>query len=131
MGAEVVKIEGHDGEPLRHSSSPAVGSPDGPGFLHLRWNRGKKSIGLDLKTDDGHALFRRLAAVADVVTEGLRPAVLARLVLGYATPATGNPRPLFIPRSPEGSRVVEDWPSQWKESWLTSNYKKKKKHTDL
>lgn len=37
MGADVVKVEGHDGDPLRHSSSPAVGAPDGVSFLHLRW----------------------------------------------------------------------------------------------
>lgn len=95
MGAEVVKIEGHDGEPLRHSSSPAVGAPDGPSFLHLRWNRGKKSIGLDLKTDDGRTLFRRLAAQADVVIEGMRAGVLQRLGLGYDALRADNPRLVF------------------------------------
>src|SRR3546814_11292024 len=88
MGAEVVKIEGHDGEPLRHSSSPAVGSPDGPSFLHLHWNRGKKSIGLDLKPDDGRALFRRLAAKADVAIEGIPARGLDR-----ARPRSAPPRP--------------------------------------
>jgi len=95
MGAEVVKVEGHDGDPLRHSSSPAVGAPDGPSFLHLRWNRGKKSLGLDLKTDDGRALFRRLAAHADIVIEGMRAGVLQRLGLGYEDLRSENPRLVF------------------------------------
>ncbi|WP_051361866.1 CaiB/BaiF CoA transferase family protein [Solimonas soli] len=95
MGAEVVKVEGLDGDPLRHSSSPAVGSPDGPSFLHLRWNRGKKSLGLDLKTDDGRALFRRLAARADVVIEGMRAGVLERLGLGDERLRADHPRLVF------------------------------------
>ena len=45
---------------------------DGVGFLHLRWNRGKRSVGIDLKAPEGADLFRRLAASADVVVEGMR-----------------------------------------------------------
>ncbi|KWR87840.1 CaiB/BaiF CoA transferase family protein [Cupriavidus sp. IDO] len=83
MGAEVIKIEGVDGDPVRHSSSPAIGSPDGVSFLHLRWNRGKKSVGLSLKSPGGAELFRKLAAKSDVVIEGMRAGVLDRLGLGY------------------------------------------------
>jgi crotonobetainyl-CoA:carnitine CoA-transferase CaiB-like acyl-CoA transferase len=95
MGAEVIKVEGTDGDPIRATSDPAVGSPEGPSFLHLRWNRGKKSLGLDLKHPDGAVLFKRLAAQSDVVIEGMRAGVLERLGLGYETLKAANPKLVF------------------------------------
>ncbi|MDB5970139.1 MAG: CoA-transferase [Hydrocarboniphaga sp.] len=95
MGAEVIKVEGLDGDPLRHTSTPAVGAADGASLLHLRWNRGKKSVGLDLKTEAGARLFRDLAEKSDVVIEGMRAGVLDRLGLGYETLRELNPRIVF------------------------------------
>jgi crotonobetainyl-CoA:carnitine CoA-transferase CaiB-like acyl-CoA transferase len=95
MGAEVIKVESREGDPVRYSGSPAAGHPDGPSFLHLRWNRGKKSLGLDLKSEAGAALFRRLAASADVVIEGMRAGVLDRLGLGWQALRAANPRLVF------------------------------------
>jgi crotonobetainyl-CoA:carnitine CoA-transferase CaiB-like acyl-CoA transferase len=104
MGAEVIKVEGADGDPVRATSDPAVGSPGGPSFLHLRWNRGKKSLGLDLKHPEGAALFRALAARSDVVIEGMRAGVLDRLGLGYETLREANPRLVFCSLSGLGRR---------------------------
>lgn len=95
MGAEVIKVEGRDGEPVRRSGTPAVGSEEGFGFLHLRWNRGKRSVGLDLKTDAGKDVFVRLAATCDVVIEGMRAGVLDRLGLGYDVLREGNERLVY------------------------------------
>ena len=95
MGAEVIKVEGAEGDPVRATSDPAVGSPDGPSFLHLRWNRGKKSLGLDLKHPEGAALFKSIAAQSDVVIEGMRAGVLDRLGLGYETLKALNPKLVF------------------------------------
>src|SRR6218665_3674428 len=95
MGAEVIKVEGADGDPIRATSDPAVGSPEGPSFLHLRWNRGKKSVGLDLKTEDGRRLFRALAERSDVVIEGMRAGVLDRLGLGHDVLKAANPKLVF------------------------------------
>jgi len=95
MGAEVIKVEGVDGDPIRATSEPAVGSPEGPSFLHLRWNRGKKSLGLDLKHQEGADLFKRLAARSDVVIEGMRGGVLERLGLGYENLKVLNPKLVF------------------------------------
>ena len=95
MGADVIKVEGLDGDPVRVTSTPAVGSPQGPSFLHLRWNRGKKSIGLDLKNAEGAELFRKLAAQSDVVIEGMRAGVLDRLGLGFEDLRKLNPRIVF------------------------------------
>lgn len=95
MGAEVIKVEGPDGDPLRHSGTPAAGAPDGVSLLHLRWNRGKQSLGLDLQRPEGAALFRRMAAQADVVIEGMRAGYLDSLGLGYETLSALNPRLVY------------------------------------
>ena len=83
LGADVVKVETGAGEGVRHNGARAVGSPDGPGFMHLRWNRGKRSVALDLRSDEGRRTFLRLAATADAVVEGTRHGHLERLGLGW------------------------------------------------
>ncbi|WP_322045035.1 CoA transferase [Paraburkholderia sp. J67] len=103
MGADVIKVEGRDGDPVRYSGTPAIGSPDGPGLLHLRWNRGKRSVGLNLKSPEGAALFRQLVAKADIVIEGMRAGVLERLGLGFEALREVNPRIVFCSISGLGS----------------------------
>ncbi len=103
MGAEVIKIEGLDGDPVRFAGSPAVGSPDGVGFLHLRWNRGKKSVGLNLESEQGRTVFTRLADQCDVVIEGMRAGFLERLGLGFEKLRAGNRRLVFCSLSGLGS----------------------------
>jgi len=83
MGADVVKVETGAGDGLRYQGTPAMGSPEGESLLHLRWNRGKRSIALDLKSEEGRAQFLALAAHADVVIEGMRAGVMDRLGLGF------------------------------------------------
>ena len=96
MGAQVIKVEAlPDGDPVRFSGEQAIGGEDGIGFLHLRWNRGKQSIGLDLRSKEGAALFRSLAAKADIVIEGLKGGALDRLGLGYAALKGDNPALVF------------------------------------
>ncbi|MFC4313846.1 CaiB/BaiF CoA transferase family protein [Steroidobacter flavus] len=103
MGAEVIKIEGADGDPVRHTGSPAVSAPDGVGFLHLRWNRGKKSVGVNLDSEQGRVVFRRLAAKSDVVIEGMRAGYLERLGLGFETLRADNRKLVFCSLSGLGS----------------------------
>jgi crotonobetainyl-CoA:carnitine CoA-transferase CaiB-like acyl-CoA transferase len=83
LGADVVKVETGAGEGVRRNGARAVDGPDGPGFMHLRWNRGKRSVLLDLRSDDGKRDFLRLAATADAVIEGTRHGYLERLGLGW------------------------------------------------
>ena len=80
LGARVVKVEPPGGDPLRHS----------PG-IWASINHGKESIALDLKTGGGKQVLRRLAAQADILLEGWRPGVSARLGADYATLAEDNP----------------------------------------
>jgi len=96
LGAEVIKVEaGPAGDPVRAGGALAVGSPDGPAFMHLRWNRGKKSVRLDLRDDQGRTAFLELAKESDVVIEGTRAGYLDWLGLGYDVLAAANPRLVF------------------------------------
>lgn len=83
LGADVVKVEDSAGDGVRYAGNPAMGSPDGESLLHLRWNRGKRSIQLDLKADADRATFLKLVAKADVVIEGMRAGILDRLGFGF------------------------------------------------
>lgn len=86
-GAEVIKIEPLTGEPVRN-----VGYRfNGESVWFRNTHRGKKSVTLDLKDKDDHAVFMRLAADADVVVEAFRPGVVDRLGVGYEAVKAINP----------------------------------------
>lgn len=95
MGADVIKVEDKAGDGVRYAGNPAMGSPEGESLLHLRWNRGKRSIHIDLKAEAGKALFRRLAAKAEIVIEGMRAGILDRLGLGFEDLKSVNPAIIF------------------------------------
>jgi crotonobetainyl-CoA:carnitine CoA-transferase CaiB-like acyl-CoA transferase len=79
LGAEVIKIESPDGDPMRAIGATG-GQSSSPGFAAL--NRGKKSVVIDLKTPEGHDEFLKLLARTDVLLQVLRPSVMERLGLG-------------------------------------------------
>ena len=77
QGAEVIKIEQPRGGDFMREIGPFVATDEGD--YSLFWSvegRGRKSVTLDLRTGDGQALFRRLAATADVIVENFRPGTL-------------------------------------------------------
>lgn len=89
LGAEVIKVEGPPrGDYVRNLGNLDV---DGVSTLHLRWNRGKRSIWLDLKSEEGRELFLALAGRSQVVIDGLRWGVLERLGVGYERLREANP----------------------------------------
>lgn len=78
LGAEIVKVEQvGKGDPTR-DIAPYV---NGQSHYHLSLNRNKKSISLDLRSDEGRDIVRRLVATADVLVENFRPGVLTSLGL--------------------------------------------------
>ena len=84
MGAELVKVEAPgSGDLARQLGADAGLNRAGMGTFFLAQNAGKKSITLNLKSEHGRHVFRRLLATADVVIENFRPGVMERLGLGY------------------------------------------------
>src|SRR4051812_3944023 len=83
-GAEVIRVEAPGGDWDR--AMPAF----------LQWNRGKKGVVLDLKTEAGRQAARSLAADCDVLLESFRPGVAERLGIGYEALAAGNPRLIYL-----------------------------------
>lgn len=88
LGADVIKVEQPDGGDYNRSFTP-LNKVESGSFLLL--NRNKRSITLNLKTEAGKAALRRLASTADVLLEGFRPGVMARLGLSYEDLSKDNP----------------------------------------
>jgi len=90
-GATVVKVEPPGGDPAR--AMPPFEAGQSVWFRNL--NRGKTCCTIDLKTADGVAALWTLIAEADVLVEGFRPGVMARLGFDYATVAARFPRMVY------------------------------------
>src|SRR5258707_7029085 len=94
MGADVIKIEDTEAGDYSRSMGRVRGVPPLSDFFRLV-NRNKRAMRLDLKNPKGCEVFLRLAKKADVVVEGFRPGVMARLGLGYDALAAVNPRLVY------------------------------------
>ena len=80
MGADVIKVESPEGDPVRQIGP---GRHQGMGGLFLNANAGKRSIGIDLKSVDGRQAMLRIAETCDVLIYNIRPQAMARLGLSY------------------------------------------------
>ncbi|QTD46969.1 CaiB/BaiF CoA transferase family protein [Ottowia testudinis] len=89
LGAEVIKVEPIEGDRTRH----LLGA--GAGFFPM-FNRGKKSIAIDLHQPEGAAVARKLAASADVVAENFKPRTMAKYGLDYAALSARNERLIYV-----------------------------------
>ena len=89
LGAEVIKVEPIHGDRTRH----LLGS--GAGFFPM-FNRGKKSIAIDLHRPEGAAVARRLATTADVVAENFKPGTMQKYGLDYASLSAQNQRVIYV-----------------------------------
>jgi crotonobetainyl-CoA:carnitine CoA-transferase CaiB-like acyl-CoA transferase len=97
QGADVVKVEPPAGDPFRSYSGSHV------------WNRSRRSVTVDLKSDAGREAFSRLAGTADVLVESFRPGVMDRLGVGYDTVHAAHPRLVYtsVPAYPPGHRYAQ------------------------
>ncbi|ORV98811.1 CaiB/BaiF CoA transferase family protein [Mycobacterium kyorinense] len=94
LGAEVIKVEAPGGEAARQITSVLPGRPPLATYF-LPNNRGKKSVAVDLTSDEGKQQILRLVDTADVVLEGFRPGVMERLGLGPSELQSRNPRLVY------------------------------------
>jgi crotonobetainyl-CoA:carnitine CoA-transferase CaiB-like acyl-CoA transferase len=100
LGAEVIKVEPPQGDYIRRMTWPIV---EGVSLLHLHTHRGKKSVVLDLKTEEGVAVYKELVAGADAVVEAMRPGAMAKRGLGYEDLKAVNPKIVFCTLSGYGA----------------------------
>src|SRR5207247_4045341 len=91
LGADVIKIEPPAGDSTRQMPG-AIGA-DSPSFNAV--NRGKRSVVLNLKSDEGRAVFTRVARSTDILIENYRPGVMEALGLGYGALAAANRRIIY------------------------------------
>ena len=94
MGADVIKIEDTEAGDYSRSMGRVRGVPPMSDFFRLV-NRNKRAIRLDLKQAQGREVLLRLAKGADVLVEGFRPGVMAKLGAGYEALAAVNPRLVY------------------------------------
>jgi crotonobetainyl-CoA:carnitine CoA-transferase CaiB-like acyl-CoA transferase len=101
LGATVIKVE----EPAHGDDTRAWGPPfvDGESTYYLSVNRNKRSIALDLRTQEGAATARKLAARADVMVENFRAGRLAQYSLDYDSVVQVNPAVVYCSISGFGS----------------------------
>ncbi len=92
MGAEVIKLEIPGRGDDSRQFPPFVG---GESMYYVNLNRGKRSITMNLKTDEGKRLFVELVKRCDVLLENFRPGTMERLGLGYEELREANPRLVY------------------------------------
>ena len=100
LGAEVVKVEPLEGDQARQWG-PFYG---GESRMFQAWNRNKRSIAVDLKTEAGRAIVYRLGEGADVTIENYRPGIAKRLGIDYETLIEHNPRLIYCAATAFGDR---------------------------
>jgi CoA:oxalate CoA-transferase len=104
LGAEVIKIERPPFGDVARTTLPHI---DGESGYFFSVNRGKKSVCLDLKREEGRELFLRLVEAADVVMENFTPGTMQSLGLDYETLSSRNPRLVYAATSGFGQTGPE------------------------
>lgn len=99
-GADVVKIEAPEGDTMRVGGRNSRNGVPGP-FAMM--NRNKRSMVLDLRTDEGKGVLRRMLAKADVVVENYRPGVMERMGFGWEQLQKINERLIYASINGVGS----------------------------
>jgi len=101
LGADVIAVEPVGGA-FQRQWSGANRKVDGESLLFLCANRNKRSVALDLKSERGVEIARKLVLGADVVAENFRPGVMDRLGLGYEAIKADNPSVIYASASGYG-----------------------------
>ncbi len=102
FGADVIKIENpKGGDDTRNMAGP---NHQGESHFFLSFNRGKRSIGLDLTKPEGTAIVHTLAEQSDIAIENFRPGVAKRLGVDYEALSAINPRLIYVSISAYGQQ---------------------------
>ena len=127
QGAAVVKVEQPGSGDTARGGAPRIKNERGEeqsGYF-LRFNRNKRSLTLNLKSEAGRQVFRDLARGSDVLIENFRPGLLTEMGLGLRRAVAGQSRPRLrehlrlrehggLPRAvQQASRPTTSWPRRW------------------
>lgn len=96
LGAEIIKIENPSGGDDARGFGPFV---NGESIYFISINRNKKSLTLNLKTDEGKEIFLQMVKDADIVLENYRPGTMEKLGLGYEELERINPKIIYAASS--------------------------------
>jgi crotonobetainyl-CoA:carnitine CoA-transferase CaiB-like acyl-CoA transferase len=130
-GADVITVEHPEsGDPQRGLiSSGLVPGGDGVNFMFEIPNRGKRSVGLDISTDDGRELLYRLVETADVFVTNYLPGVRTRLGIDIEDIRARNPKIIYVRGTGQGARGPDaekggfDGASFWARAGLAMAFK--------
>jgi len=130
LGADVVKVEPPAGDPGRHARWLAgivdCHLPDGRSAFFESLNRGKRSVVIDLKTDQGRDDLRALISTADVLIHNYRPGAIEKLGFSYEEVSAMNPRIIYAVASgygmagPDSQRGGLDYVGQARSGFMMS-----------
>lgn len=95
QGADVLKIEPLGGDITRRSRQ-TIDKAGNFSALFISTNRGKRSLSIDVKSEIGQAVLKKLASEADVLVQNFRPGAMERLGLGYDDLSKINPRLIYV-----------------------------------
>lgn len=110
LGANVIKIEPPMGEPWRHSSSDAPKNKPGESRLFIALNRGKKSVCIDLKSEEGQKICHDIVSKADAVISNNRTSTSEKLKYDWKTLSRVNPKLVYCESTaygPLGAKASE------------------------
>lgn len=103
LGADVIKVEEPAGDRQRNDGKPPKAKEMGPTFIAL--NRNKRSVALDLKSEEGKAALRALVKTGDIFIHNMRPSAMARLGFSYEDVKSIKPDIVYVEAmgyAPEG-----------------------------
>src|SRR5215469_1817981 len=102
-GADVIKVEGPDGDPVRALVTAGL-KPDGPRFTWEMWNRGKRAMAMDLTQPGAQEIVRQLVAEADVFLTSILPGQRKKLGIDEKTIRKAHPAIVYASGTGQGSR---------------------------
>ena len=127
-GADVIKVEPLDGDPNRSFKYIFGGDPETNPVFELD-NRGKRGIAVDIRSDDGGKIMRRLLDDADVFVTNLRPGALQRVGLDAPTVMARHPRLIYGhitgygTDGPDADRAAYDLAAFWSRTGIADTLK--------
>ena len=113
LGAEVVKVEPPDGgDPFREILKTGIAPPADFNYLYEFFNRNKKSITVDAKTDRGKEIIYKLVEGSDIFISNYRPSAIEKLAIDYETLSRINPKLIYAHITGYGPKGPgRDWPA--------------------